>query len=120
MVVDGDAVATYGWPHLSIDTQRKALVDYCTTLAKEFAAAPVAFLVFFDASMTATIPRSKVITVELTDDRTAAAERAIEEIEAAHSAVAVWSDANATSLQAAGATVHHPDDLLDGFLELDT
>lgn len=66
------------------------------------------------------IPRSKSVTIELTDDRTAAAERAIEEIEAADVAVGVWSDANAISLRAAGATLFQPDDLLDGFLDLNT
>jgi len=120
VVVDGDAVAGYGWPQLSVDAQRKALVDFCGVLVKQFGADSASFTVFLDATMSASVPRSKVIAVEVADDRTAAAERAIEEIEDARSAVAVWSDANAVSLRAAGAALFRPDDLLDGFLDLGT
>lgn len=117
-VVDGDAVAGLGWPHLSIDTQRQALIDYCGTVATEFSVKPSAFWVFFDASVIETVPRSKAITIEVVDDRPAAAERALEEIEAADDSVAIWSDVNAISLQAAGATMHSLGDLLDVFLDL--
>lgn len=119
-VIDGDAAASLGWPHLSIDVQRGALVDYCGTLAKLVSADQAGIWIFFDRQLETAVPRSKLITIELTEDRTAAAERAIEEIEAADVAVAVWSDANAISLRAAGATLFQPDDLLDVFLDLNT
>lgn len=118
-VIDGDAVTSYGWPHLSMNEQRAALIDYCGSMAKVLSVDQSAILVFFDQTMEAAIPRSKAVTIELTEDRIAAAERAIEEIEAADESVAVWNDdPNAASLRAVGATVYRPDDLLDGFLEL--
>lgn len=119
-VIDGDAAASLGWPHLRIDNQRGALVDHCANLAKMLSVDQTSIRIFFDRQMEPAIPRSKSVTIELTDDRTAAAERAIEEIEAADVAVGVWSDANAISLRAAGATLFQPDDLLDGFLDLNT
>jgi len=120
-VIDGDAVTSYGWPNLSMNEQRAALIEYCETMAKMLSVDQSAIRVFFDQTMDAAIPRSKAVAIELTEDRIAAAERAIEEIEAASESVAVWNDdPNAGSLRAAGATVYLPDDLLDGFLDLST
>ncbi len=120
-VIDGDALATYGWPHLSTNEQRNALIDYCETMARLVSADPSAISVFFDQSVDDAVPRTKAVTVERTEDRNAAAERALEQIESAEAAAAVWGDdPNAASLRAAGATLFAPEDLLDAFLKLDS
>ena len=118
-VIDGDAVARYGWPHLSTNEQRNALIDYCRTIAKVVSVDASVICVFFDQTVDDAVPRSKAITIEAAEDRNAAAERALEAIELAEMSVAVWgNDPNAASLRAAGATVFALDDLLDGFLDL--
>lgn len=119
VVVDGDAVATHGWPQASTPEQRKALVHFCEAVVGMHSSSQATIRVFFDASLDKTVPRSKTIAIELTEDRNAAAEQAIQAIEAGRASVGVWSaDPNAVSLRAAGAIVCSPDDLLDGFLDL--
>ena len=92
VVIDGDAAATRGWPEDSIDRQRGALVDYCRSMATWLSIDQPVVRIFFDRSMDDAVPRSKSVTVELVDDRTTAAERALVVIESGTPVIAIWGD----------------------------
>lgn len=119
LVLDGDAVASYGWPHLDISAQRSNLVGYCASLAEAQEMDAARVWVLFDRMTQEAAPSSRRLTVQVADDRTAAAERALELIGELSPSVVVWADdPNAASLRAAGASLVATDVLLDAFLDL--
>lgn len=123
VVIDGDGAANLGWPHLPVNRQREALVEYCGVFAADLDATAAALHLFFDLSVEDVVPRSKKVVIEMVPDRITAAERALERVETAvagsGSPVAIWADdPNGASLRAAGASLFSLDVLLDCFIDL--
>jgi hypothetical protein len=118
VLIQGDAVASKGWPDMAVGEQRGALVTYLNILAGDTGAAPD---VMFDAAMggSDSLPESRVVRIRLSADEGSDADELAALIatypEEWPVAVVTDDDVLAAGAVAAGATVLDNDQLLDLF-----
>lgn len=67
VLIQGDAVASMGWPSMTVQEQRSALVTYLNILAGDTGAAPD---VMFDSAISGAdaLPESRVVRIRISDD----------------------------------------------------
>jgi len=75
LLVDGDAVATKGWPHLDVSDRRQATINYLATQSSTFEVP--AFLVL-STDIDPAAPTSREVEVEMVATRALALERMVE------------------------------------------
>lgn len=118
LLIQGDAVASMGWPSMTVSEQRNALVTYLNELAGDTGAAPD---VMFDAGVggEADLPESRVVRIRLSNEGGSDTDQIADLIstypEEWPIAVVTDEEVLATRAASAGATVLGNGQLLDLF-----